>query len=74
MGFAKIRQRCRKCGGRGVLCRDTEPYPGPCVTDGLFTVVCEQCGEETVGWWGPNPAIRNWNEMNTDSSQEGGVK
>ncbi len=74
MGLAKIRQRCRKCGGHGELYRDTERYPSQCADGGLFTVVCGQCGEETVGWWGLNPAIRNWNMMNATTVQKGGVE
>lgn len=70
MGLVKIHQRCRKCGGRGELYRDTERYPSSCADGGLFTVVCDQCGEETVGWRGPNQAIRNWNAMNATPAQE----
>ena len=65
MNLPKIRSRCKKCGGNGVLYIDTVPYSKSCpYDDGLFSVVCEDCGEETIRFSRPNHAIRCWNAVN----------
>ena len=69
MSFPKIRHRCRRCGGKGRLYRDGEPYPAP-VNDGLFQVLCEDCLEGTEQWCTAALAIRAWNLFNDPRSQE----
>lgn len=65
--------RCRKCGAVAVLYRDTEPYASALSDNGgLFSVYCEGCGEESSRWWGPAPAIREWNAANAVPAQKGG--
>lgn len=64
MSFPKIRHKCGRCGGTGVLYRDTEPYPSPASDGGLFHVMCEVCWADTLGWCTAPLAIRNWNYLN----------
>jgi len=71
MNLPKIK-RCRKCGGVAVLYIDTVPYSksGP-YDDGLFSVVCEDCGEESIRFCRPNLAIRSWNAAKAEGGKNG---
>lgn len=72
MSLPKI-ARCRKCGAVAVLYRDTEPYASALPdNDGLFSIYCEGCGEQSSPWCRPERAIREWNAANAVPAQEGG--